>query len=377
MLNFLLAHRGIDDDAIFGAFLDYVSRSAWTATRQSQPAAAALIRHGFNDIFQRAMAAVPTARVSAESASRLGSFGGAYGDFDLTIVIPVFNSSDLLSRTLDSVLALNGVRFDVLLVDDGSTDDSLAIMQEYERRHSNIHVFTQGNRGAGRARNSVIPLCSGRYTYFLDADDVIDAEALADAVKYADARGSDLVFVQYAIEHVDEGRIQKMLNADRVIWDQLPTATGNAELQGLVSGLVNYPWNRIIRTTLLHNANIFFGPTAVHNDVLFHWHSIVSAQHIGFLETQVCVHRKFATRAQVTNISDARRLVVLEALRGTYERISPLDGYANVRPEWESFVAHLVEWARDRVPQHLRDDYAEKSSELVASLETTQAVDAR
>src|SRR5699024_9307274 len=97
------------------------------------------------------------------------------------IVIPVYNSADLLRETLDSVMALDGLAFDVLLIDDGSTDQSLKVMREYERKYANVHVFEQKNRGAGRARNSIIPLCTGRYTYFLDADDVINANALRQA----------------------------------------------------------------------------------------------------------------------------------------------------------------------------------------------------
>lgn len=367
IFNFLNESTDKRREALFEAFFNFLDRTQWTATRQTQPAAEALVRRGFGDVYRRALTAAPNVSLPARSRAKLEASSAAYPDVDLTVVIPVFNSSDLLRRTLDSVLALRGFRFNVLLVDDGSTDDSLEVMREYEVRHDNVHVFAQGNRGAGRARNSVIPLCSGRYTYFLDADDIVDARALAAAVRKADADSSDLLFTKYRIDYVDEGRTRGVFDADLAVWDRLPHASSNAERQRLVAQLINYPWNRIIRTSLLHDANMFFGATVVHNDVLFHWHSIASAQHIGYLDLEVCTHRKFGARQQVTNVSDERRLAVLEALRATHERISQLDAYPNVEAEWKAFALHLLEWAKDRVPESLHAEYKARSSELTSA----------
>ncbi|WP_288784094.1 glycosyltransferase [uncultured Microbacterium sp.] len=369
IFNFLDQSRGNGRDSLFESFFGFLDRTHWTATKQTQPAAGDLVRRGFGDVYHRALAAAPTAPVPARSRTRLEASAAAYPDVDLTIVIPVFNSSDLLRRTLDSVLSLRGVMFNVLLVDDGSTDNSLELMQEYEVRHSNVHVFAQGNRGAGRARNSVIPLCTGRYTYFLDADDLVDPRSLAAAVRQADAESADLLFMKYRIEYVDEGRSRGVFDADLKLWEKLPQAASNADRQRVFAQLINYPWNRIIRTSLLHDANIFFGATAVHNDVLFHWHSITSAQHIGYIDVEVCTHRKFGARKQVTNVSDERRMVVLDALRSTHERISQLDSYPVVEAEWRAFTLHLLDWAKDRVPESLQAAYRERSKEIVTAFE--------
>lgn len=355
-------------EVLFEQFIDYVSRQRWIVRRQTQPAAQSIIKHRLVDIFDRAVAAEPRTVVAPETSAHFAGYRGAYPDLDLTIVIPVFNSADLLRDTLKSVLKLEGLRYDVLLIDDGSTDDSLSIMREYEEQHENVHVFEQKNRGAGRARNSVIPLTTGRYTYFLDADDVIDARALREAVHQADADDADLLFVQYRIEYTDENRSRGMFNADTAIWRQLRDADDNATRQSLAAGLINYPWNRIIRTSLLHDANIFFGPTIVHNDVLFHWHSILAATRIGFLEVEVCTHRKFAEREQVTNINDGRRMAVLESLRGTHERISDLASFETVEEQWRTFALDLLEWAKGRIPAELQDTYERQAAQLRGAL---------
>ncbi|WP_447589975.1 glycosyltransferase family 2 protein [Microbacterium lacticum] len=367
-LNSLVGSTADHREVLFEQFIDYVSRQRWIVKRQTQPAAARIIKRRLTDIYDRAREAEPNAKVPQATVSHFAGYRGAYPDLDLTIVIPVYNSADLLRDTLDSVLELDGLSYDVVLIDDGSTDDSLKILREYESKHENVHVFEQKNRGAGRARNALIPLCTGRYTYFLDADDLIDATALREAVHKADEDDADLLFVQYRIEYTDENRARGMFNADADIWQQLPEATQNVEKQFLFTGLINYPWNRIIRTSLLHDANIFFGPTIVHNDVLFHWHSILSATNISYLDAAVCTHRKFAKRAQVTNIDDERRMAVLEALRGTHERISDLDSYAIAEEQWKHFALDLLDWAKGRIPAELQDTYERQAAQLREAL---------
>lgn len=369
ILRFLDGAKGESRTQLFESFIGYLDRTHWTATRQTQPAASALVKRGFGEVYRKAVAAAPGVKLSARTKTRMAEDQAAYPDVDLTIVIPVFNNADLVGGTLDSLLTLRGISFNILLVDDGSTDDSLAVIREYESRHANVHVFAQGNKGAGRARNSVIPLSTGRYTYFLDADDHVDSRSLAAAVRQADATSADLLFVKYRIDYVDEGRSRGMFDADRDLWKQAAEARTEADKESLAARLINYPWNRIIRTTLLHDANIFFGATVVHNDVLFHWHSIASASAIEFFDAEVCVHRKFAIRKQVTNVNDARRMAVLEALRDTHARISHLDHYDDVREEWVKFAAHLLSWAQGRVPAELQGEYARRRAAISQSFE--------
>lgn len=355
-------------EVLFEEFIDYISRQRWIVRRQTQPAAARMIQKRLVEIYDRAVESEPSTSVPQATVTHFAKYRSAYPGLDLTVVIPVYNSADLLASTLDSVLAMEGLSYDVLLIDDGSTDESLDIMRKYEQRHSNVHVFQQKNRGAGRARNAVIPMCTGRYTYFLDADDVVKPSALRQAVSKADQDDADLLLFQYRIELVDEGTSRGMFNADSEVWRNLSGANSNTQKQNIAINLINYPWNRIIRTSLLHNSNIFFGPTIVHNDILFHWHTILSATNIGHLDVEVCTHRKFENRAQVTNIRDERRMAVLEALRGTHQRIMHLPAFEIAKSEWHSFVTNLLRWAEDRVPERLRDVYRERSQEFLEAV---------
>ena len=89
----------------------------------------------------------------------------------LSVIIPVFNGEQTLRRCLDSVLAQITEEMQVLVVNDGSTDKTANMLDEYARAHATIKVFTQQNRGQAAARNLALEHASGKWVCFVDADD--------------------------------------------------------------------------------------------------------------------------------------------------------------------------------------------------------------
>lgn len=100
----------------------------------------------------------------------------------LTIVIPVFNSSDFLSETVSPLLAYNNDVVEILLVDDGSTDDSPGLIDYFLEKGERVVTARQDNRGLGATRNLGIGLATGRFLLFLDSDDLINPARLVDEV---------------------------------------------------------------------------------------------------------------------------------------------------------------------------------------------------
>lgn len=95
----------------------------------------------------------------------------------LTIVIPAYNAQRYLRQTLNSVLSQEGRGLEIIVVNDGSTDSTLSIAEDYARRYPCIRVLSTENRGVSHARNVGIRAASGDYVGFLDADDVLCADA--------------------------------------------------------------------------------------------------------------------------------------------------------------------------------------------------------
>ena len=90
----------------------------------------------------------------------------------VTFVVPVYNTQDYLSECIDSILSIRGKNYEILIIDDGSTDESRSICERY-LAHDNIHLFSQSNKGVSAARNVGIENAKGKYITFVDSDDKI------------------------------------------------------------------------------------------------------------------------------------------------------------------------------------------------------------
>lgn len=128
-----------------------------------------------------------------------------FPDMRVSVIIPVFNAAPFLRDCLDSVMGQSLRDVEVVCVDDGSTDDSAAILEEYAARDARIHVLTQTNCGQGAARNRGLEAAKGEYIYFMDADDELaTADALERLVDEADRERIDALFFD-AETRVDAG----------------------------------------------------------------------------------------------------------------------------------------------------------------------------
>lgn len=103
-----------------------------------------------------------------------------------SVIIPVYNAADYLPTAVESVLS-QGVPCELILVDDGSTDESGALCDGYAAEHANVKVLHKQNEYLGAARNSGLTLATGTHVYFLDADDRMGEGVLRAALAYPDA----------------------------------------------------------------------------------------------------------------------------------------------------------------------------------------------
>ena len=120
----------------------------------------------------------------------------------VSIIIPVYNAEKRLNRCIDSVLKQTLKEVEIICVDDGSTDDSLKILQNYQNKSNKIKVFHQENRGVYRARMLGIQKASGKYVGFVDSDDEINPDMFHILYELAEDTYADMVVCAYErIQH--------------------------------------------------------------------------------------------------------------------------------------------------------------------------------
>ena len=109
-----------------------------------------------------------------------------------SIIIPVYNAEEYLSQCINSVINQTLKEIEIICVDDGSEDNSLAILEKFSQLDSRIVVKHQSNSGAGAARNCGLKFAKGKYLTFLDADDFFEAQMIEDCVEKMDKDNSDI-----------------------------------------------------------------------------------------------------------------------------------------------------------------------------------------
>ena len=93
----------------------------------------------------------------------------------VSVIIPVYNVEKYISEAIESVLNQSLIDIEVILIDDGSTDNSLLICEQFLQKESRIKLLKQKNSGVSNARNNGLNLAIGKYVFFMDSDDTIDS----------------------------------------------------------------------------------------------------------------------------------------------------------------------------------------------------------
>lgn len=137
----------------------------------------------------------------------------------ISVIIPVHNKSRYLGDCMNSLLAqsIDSDKCEVVFIDDGSADDSLILCKGFESKYDNVRVFHQENQGVSAARNAGIDRAVGKYILFLDADDKLSDNAIADIVEAFEAFGDDTDAVAYRIVYYNP-KTQKHTYHKREQW---------------------------------------------------------------------------------------------------------------------------------------------------------------
>jgi glycosyltransferase involved in cell wall biosynthesis len=123
---------------------------------------------------------------------------------DVSVIIPVYNVEKYLNECLDSVCNQTLENIEIICVNDGSSDKSLEILNEYSKSDNRIRIITQMNQGLAASRNNGLKYASGKYVYFLDSDDYIELDALENLLNNAVSNDSDVVLFKF--QNVDDNR---------------------------------------------------------------------------------------------------------------------------------------------------------------------------
>lgn len=261
----------------------------------------------------------------------------------VSVIVPVYNTAPFMRRSLDSLLSQKHADFRAICIDDGSTDESLAILRDYESRDSRVNVFTKKNSGVSDTRNLGLSLAKGEYVYFFDPDDWLEPDLLSENVAMADVEGSDVVMFGFREVALD-GRVLSTQGggASAAYGDRKRIADSLAGI--LRRNRINPVWNKLYRRSSLLKAGASFPPQRVGEDALFNIRAFSCFSRMsvnaGVYYNYLHARPSSATNSRVLEIFKHNRKLVPEIRKMFDSFEADDDGFINEVIVNMSFIAH-------------------------------------
>ena len=200
----------------------------------------------------------------------------------VSVIIPVYNTEDYLRQCLDSAVNQTLKDIEIICIDDGSTDHSPAILEEYQAKDPRVVIISQDNRGLSAARNCGMIKARGKYVYFLDSDDYVDSETLKRSTELAEKNDLDAVvfgFEQFA----DSDELLKIHPCMVNIFSGSERVYTGAEYMSAAKDGGAYAsrvWTAVWRRPFLEKNGIRFVEGILHEDMLFSFQAYMAADRV-------------------------------------------------------------------------------------------------
>ena len=231
-----------------------------------------------------------------------------------SVIIPVYNVENYLTRCLDSLLAQNYADLEILLIDNGSKDQSGQICEDYAAKFSNITAYHIPNKGVGSARNFGLAKAKGEFICFVDADDYLEGNLFSDLESQLDSQLDLLVFSYY---NSIEQNLSEIIRSAKI----LPTE-GKKDKSDFIalfqelclSDMMYTVWNKIYRREFLEEHRIMFEQYELGEDVRFNLNVFECVHTISFSKTCYYVYVSGRTDSAMGQYNPYRMSYQLEEL---------------------------------------------------------------
>lgn len=222
----------------------------------------------------------------------------------VSVIIPVYNSEKYIGKCIESVISQTFHDFEIILINDGSKDNSQKILEEYKQKYNDkIVLIKQENMGVSKTRNNAIKLAKGDYIIFIDNDDYIDKEYVETFVKEIEKDDYDVVLGGYKRPN-EEGKIIKELKLQQEEWSKF---------------MIFAPWARIYKKDYLIKNDITFLPVNIGEDVYFNMQAMLLTDKIKIID-YIGYNWYFNTNSvSNTTQKNIKNLQVYELLNNCYD----------------------------------------------------------
>lgn len=241
----------------------------------------------------------------------------------ISIIIPVYNAEKYLSKCLDSVKNQTYQDIEIILVNDGSTDQSRLICEEYSKKDNRFIVINKENGGVSSARNSGLKVATGKYIGFVDPDDWIEKNMYERLYNLIIENSADISMCGYIKEYVDGSILYNTKKSDIIRLNQKQALNSILNEEGFKG----YLWNKLFSASLIKKDPKIIFDEEIHfcEDLLFCCKSILKSTNIVFDPTpyyHYIIHKRNASQSQFS----IKKLTALDALGKIINLLNNIEG---------------------------------------------------
>lgn len=286
----------------------------------------------------------------------------------ISVVIPVYNVEDYLSQCLDSVINQTLQDIEIICVDDGSTDDSYGILQEYAQKDKRIIILQQNNAGAGVARNTGIKIARGEYLSILDSDDFFDVDMLEKAYLQCKRDNADICVFRSDRYDTETGKYEAIPWTIKRCYLPVGLPFGAGDIYPYIFQIFNgWAWDKVYRREFIENTELQFQGLRTTNDAFFVFMANIQADTITIVD-EILVHHRVNTKTSLTVTRENSWDCCWQAIRAIQKELWNRHQYNLVERSFINWALHFLLWnvhtlrgePRAKLVQNMKKTYFSK-----------------
>lgn len=279
----------------------------------------------------------------------------------LSIIIPVYNIEPYIQNCLNSILNQSFKDLEVICVNDGSSDGSLAELQKC--RDERVIIIDKKNEGSGVARNSALAIARGEYVFFVDGDDWVEENSLQKMVDEADRLKTDILIFGGLSYYEGKGQ-NGGYSANKLPKKYLNKVFSAQDIKKDVFKFPSTAWTKLYRREFLQKNDIKFQEIKVGQDQLPFFHSMIMAERIALLPENLYCYRK-NRKGAVTAVKKKKNfspIYVFYAIEEILQKTGKIDDYKEVFVK--KYFSKATSWL-GKFQDDLKEEYFAEYSKLL------------
>ena len=289
----------------------------------------------------------------------------------ISVIIPVYNVEKYLQKCLDSIVNQSLKDFEIVCINDGSTDSSLEILKDFASRDSRFVIIDKKNEGQGVARNLGINLAKGEYILFVDPDDWIEADSLEILYNYAKNNNAQIVKFNYKTYNEKTKKI-KNINFANIIKKRFKydlnkncTYSWKTFKEHCLNGLGVVVWDCLYQTDFIKSNSIKMAETKSAEDHLFAIGARLLADKIYYLDKYLYFYR--TREGSAVNSINKDNLCIFDNIEELRTFIKKNSLYSELENEFKNYAKGVINWHYGQTPTEQIEKYKELSKKYFES----------